>query len=96
MNNNYPVRKGQGSSLLPSFSPANSYRIPSNIIPRHVSNNRNLGAQAKVRIHIKNARGDEMDIYQTQQVLNLLNNNKSNWLVGGNNHIHRNYRGGKK
>ena len=91
-NNNYPVRrKGQGSSLVPSFSPANSYRIPSNIIPRHVNNNRNLGAQAKVRIHIKNARGDEMDIYQTQQVLNLLNNNHSTWIVGGNS-TNRNYR----
>lgn len=92
MNNNYPVRKGQGSSLVPSFRPNNNYRIPSNIIPtRYGTKGRNIAGQIKTRIHLKNKYGEEMDIYQTQQVLNLLNNNHSTWIVGGNS-TNRNYR----
>ena len=95
MSNNYPVKKVQGNSLAPSFCPSN-YRVPSTIIPRYGSKTHNVAGQIKTRIHLKNARGEEMDIYQTQQVLNLLNNNKSNWFVGENNHIHRNYKGRKQ
>ena len=99
MSNYYPARrKGQGSSLVPSFNQHNNFRMPANIIPRYDNdnNNRNLAAQVKTRIRIKNAKGEFMDLYQTQQVLNLLNNNRSNWVVGGNNHIHRNYKGRKQ
>ena len=90
MNNNYPVRKGQGNNLVPSFRPNNNYRIPSNIIPtRYGTKGRKIAGQT--RIHLKNKYGEEMDIYQTQQVLNLLNNNHSTWIVGGNS-TNRNYR----
>ena len=68
--------------------------IPSTIIPTRYdgTKDRNIAGQIKTRIHLKNARGEEMDIYQTQQVLNLLNNNQSAWVVSGNGNVNRNYR----
>lgn len=91
MSNYYPVKKGQGNNLAPVFSP-NNFRTPSAIIPRYGSKDHNVAGQIKTRIHLKNARGEEMDIYQTQQVLNLLNNNHSAWVVSGNGNVNRNYR----
>ena len=91
MSNYYPTKKGQGNNLVPSIRPNNNYRIPSAIIPKYGSKNHNVAGQIKTRIHLKNARGEEMDIYQVQQVLNLLNNNHSTWIVGGNS-TNRNYR----
>ena len=96
MDKKYPTKRGQGNSLVPSFSPNNNYRIPSTIIPRYGSKDHNVAGQVKTMIHLKNTRGEEMDIYQTQQVLNLLNNNRSSWFVGDNNNIHRKYNGRKK
>ena len=93
MSNYYPAKKGQGNNLAPIFSPNNRYMIPSTIIPKygHGNKERNVAGQIKCRIHLKNKYGEEMDIYQTQQVLNLLNNNHSTWIVGGNS-TNRNYR----
>ena len=90
MDKKYPTKRGQGNSLVPSFSPNNSYRIPSTIIPRY-SKDHNVAGQVKTRIILKNKFGESVDIYQTQQVLNLLNNNHSTWIVGGNS-TNRNYR----
>lgn len=91
MSNYYPAKKGQGNSLVPSIRPNNNYRIPSTIIPRY-SKDHNVAGLIKYRIHLKNKFGEEMDIYQTQQVLNLLNNNHSTWLINGNGNVNRNYR----
>ena len=71
--------------------PVQQYRtpnlnVPASIVPKFTKG-RNVAAQVSTKIHLKNARGEEMTIYQNQQLLNLLNGAKGNWHIsdGGTN-----------
>ena len=90
----YPIqRKPDGRRY-----PIQSYRqpnlnVPASIIPRF-SKGHNIAGQISTKIHLKNARGEEMTIYQNQQVLNLLPNHKGSFVIThGNN---RNFKGGRR
>ena len=89
--NKHPIhRTGQGRSLAPFSCNPTRYYTPVNIIPQYVQRDRNVAGQIKMRIHLKNARGEEMDIYQNQQILNLTNGAKGCWGVSENaNHNQR-------
>lgn len=76
----YPAKnQGNRNQLQPYQQP----RIPKSIIPQG-SKDRNIAGQVKTIIHMKNAKGEEMTVYQTQQMLNLMNGNIGNWMVGNN------------
>ena len=82
---NYPVKQtyaptyNRKSSYLPAINPS-CLNTPNVIIPHH-SKNHNIAGQIKTHIQMKNARGEEINIYQAQQVLNLLDTAKGDWFV---------------
>ena len=77
----YPIQRKHNGQLYP-VQPIRTpnINVPSPILPTYTKN-RNVAAQVSTRIHLKNARGEEMTIYQNQQLLNLLNGAKGNWHI---------------
>lgn len=81
MSKKYPMarRPNYGRrSLIPYQNP--NIGIPTSIIPKF-SKDHNIAGQVSTRIHLKNARGEEMTIYQNQQLLNLLRGARGNWHI---------------
>ena len=84
---NCPV-KSRINSIYQSTKNYSTPQIPRSIFPQKSGKNRNMAGQVKTIIHMKNARGEEMTVYQTQQMLNLLNNSRGSWNINdgiGNN-----------
>ena len=78
---NYPVKRrpdGRGHPVIPYNTPR--LNIPASIIPKFCKDH-NIAGQVSTRIHLKNARGEEMTIYQNQQLLNLMKGCQGNWHV---------------
>ena len=71
----YPVKSNQ--SGLPLSCPS----IPRSIVPSG-SKGRNVGGQVKTVIHMRNAKGEEVTIYQNQQMLNLTDSARGFWSIG--------------
>lgn len=55
--------------------------IPRSIVPSG-SKGRNVGGQVKTVIHMRNAKGEEVTIYQNQQMLNLTDSTPGFWSIG--------------
>ncbi len=55
--------------------------IPRSIVPSG-SKGRNVGGQVKTVIHMRNAKGEEVTIYQNQQMLNLTDSAPGFWSIG--------------
>ena len=77
---NCPV-KSRNNSIYQPTKDCSTPQIPRSIFPQKAGKNRNMAGQVKTIIHMKNARGEEMTVYQTQQMLNLLNNSRGNWNI---------------
>ena len=71
----YPVKSNQIG--LPMSCPS----IPQSIVPNG-SKGRSVGGQVKTVIHMRNARGEEVTIYQNQQMLNLTDSARGFWSIG--------------
>ena len=71
----YPVKSNQRG--LPLSCPP----IPQSIVPNG-SKGRNVGGQVKTVIHMRNAKGEEVTIYQNQQMLNLTDSARGFWSIG--------------
>ena len=91
--NKYPVSQrrlpisGRGNHIIPYQQP--SINIPTTIIPKYAGKNHSVGGQISTRIHLKNSRGEEMDIFQRQQVLNLLGSDRNHWHVTSGNGLYQ-------
>ena len=85
MSKKYPLNNRQNNSNRASIIPyrAPNIGIPTSIIPKYTKG-RNIGAQVSTKIHLKNARGEEMTIYQHQQLLNLMQQVSGNWEISKN------------
>lgn len=84
---NCPV-KSRNNSIYQPTKYCSTPQVPCSIFPQKADKNRNMAGQVKTIIHMKNARGEEMTVYQTQQMLNLLNNSRGSWNINdgiGNN-----------
>lgn len=84
---NYPVKRRNNSIYQPTKC-CSTPQVPDSIFPQKPDKNRNMAGQVKTIIHMKNARGEEMTVYQTQQMLNLFKNSIGNWSINdgiGNN-----------
>ena len=71
----YPVKSNQIG--LPMSCPS----IPQSIVPSG-SKGRSVGGQVKTVIHMRNAKGEEVTIYQNQQMLNLTDSARGFWSIG--------------
>jgi len=98
-NYSYPVKRngGQSYNVVPRLN-SNNFNMPTIIIPKYANKNHSVAGQIKTKIHLKNARGDVMDIYQAQHMLNLHINDKKNWSIHSNSGANNNTRnkGGKR
>ena len=84
---NYPVKR-HNNSIYQTTKCCSTPQVPNSIFPQKPDKNRNMAGQVKTIIHMKNARGEEMTVYQTQQMLNLFKNSIGNWSINdgiGNN-----------
>ena len=73
--------KRRNNSIYQPTKYCSTPQVPCSIFPQKEIKNRNIAGQVKTIIHMKNARGEEMTVYQTQQILNLLNNSRGNWSI---------------
>ena len=83
---NYPVKRrpdGRGNPIQP-YRPPN-INVPASIMPRNTKF-RDYAGQVHTTIHLKNARGEEMTIHQTQQIIDLQKGSTANFFVTDDNY----------
>ena len=92
----YPIQRkpaGRGYPIQ-TFRPQ-PISIPASIIPKFTKG-RDIGGQISTKIHLRNSRGEEMSIYQNQQLLNLSTNGKrkGHWHISDSSGSHHNRKKG--
>lgn len=85
--NKYPISKQpykDGQIIPVNNNPARF--IPGFVIAPKCGNTHSQAVNVQTKIHLKDKNGNEMDIYQNQQCLNLLKGQGGNWKVKSSNY----------
>ena len=83
MKKNYPTVRPNGHSGQQCFPICPNFRVPDtlNVLKNCSNNNRNIAGQLTTKVVFEDVNGNKMTFHQRQQVLNLLNGCRTNFVV---------------